>query len=951
MEKNSLAKSFGLNPKVQETYAGLDELNREYVSKGIVDEQVYKKLVDDNKKKIEKERKISYQNKKRETSQIVSRVKASGKDKLNKLRTNFSTKRGTSRSRGTSGFSSFSSQNNQDFGKFLVEDYLLRLVVSRFGKRKWKRTYVKLYATGISFYDSKQKSKAKSSYPFDMNSFVSEPLNSNQEEKDEEDSLSINSLENGGGYYEREHVFYIDLGENKIYLSAEDEVKKEYWLSVLEAAFSDIKTSDDPFPVVGKQGKQLSKFLKRQNEAMKDIEKKFPKRDNMSKVEMLKYNENKSRMTMLRVAIDTKTEQNEENKLRLQLEALRNQLRDKENENEQLKQQLEDQEGKFKKLLEEARQRNLEKEDKKRKVEDDINRLRRMSVQRGRRDEDRDFEKEIEALKTKLKALENALNMDIGNLDWDGTLEDAEEKMKLLIPIITGGGSEKEQQEALVEFDQWDNIIRNHADFHKREEEKWTTWEEENLQVNLSALEQMKRIVPSSYKNEKDIIKQTGVKPKVASRIVKNQIFKFFYMRKEVIAKIHEADLMLKYACQGLDIREMRAVYVCLPDEFLNDAKGTKKKYRDTIRDKLFELTKKEKEGKLSGDEKRHNQYGETQIKRAAPKTGVKRVKKKVNGGIAAKANFLENALGAKNSGPPVRKPAKTQIIIPEKEKKLDPNNSKYTVYFNMQARGLPEGAILNKMKQDGLNPGIWDELVLMKQEKKANSSTGAKKVNNPFQEIKEIELKSNFEKQNSFKSKGMVKKKRKKKSRRGKSKSLISSNSVLTDMKMTEKVTRRGRKSQVSTVKGKKLLNSDAKDLLNKVNVDFGKVGARGAHGINLEYATAQKKEEYEIEVEEKTMNKNSRRPSRRKKKKKKKLTQQEVINAILSIGKVNSAEGGLKTISFGELYECFEDQEEYLRAVLMKGKRSGHFKYKGDTLYTGIHDAVSVTVLKAKA
>merc|ERR1712087_940719 len=111
-------------------------------------------------------------------------------------------------------------------------------------------------------------------------------------------------------------------------------------------------------------------------------------------------------------------------------------------------------------------------------------------------------------------------------------------------------------------------------------------------------------------------MKQAKIEKKTARRIQKNNIFKFFYMEKPVIAKIHIADLLGRYATQGLDLREMRAVYACLPDEFLLDNDGRKKQFREQIRNRLFELTEKEKSGRLTPQEELNNAYRKSEVKK-----------------------------------------------------------------------------------------------------------------------------------------------------------------------------------------------------------------------------------------------------------------------------------------------------------------------------------------------
>jgi hypothetical protein len=80
-------------------------------------------------------------------------------------------------------------------------------------------------------------------------------------------------------------------------------------------------------------------------------------------------------------------------------------------------------------------------------------------------------------------------------------------------------------------------------------------------------------------------------------------------MRPIDIQKIHVADLFIKYACQGLDIKELRAVYAVLPRWFLNDPDGKREEWRLTFQLRLQSLTAKEQAGTLGGAEKRNDAY------------------------------------------------------------------------------------------------------------------------------------------------------------------------------------------------------------------------------------------------------------------------------------------------------------------------------------------------------
>ena len=265
------------------------------------------------------------------------------------------------------------------------------------------------------------------------------------------------------------------------------------------------------------------------------------------------------------------------------------------------------------------------------------------------------WEKERTALETKLKALQQALDVDLGNLEWDGTLEDAEEKMKALVPRLCSEDA-ADARAAQAEFDQWDKIIRNHADYKKREEEKWVSWEEENRDKNMEALREMKKYVPPevltglSKEFLMDKIKLTAAQ---ANRVMKTKIFLFYYLDKDTIAKTHIADLSSRYVPQGLDIVELRAVYACLPEQFELDQDGRKKTWREQCRAKLHQMTQKEKDNTISRSDQRNAAWRKPGDKGSEPakKPLPGGPKKKVgNNAAAAKLGAL---FAGRGGGPP----------------------------------------------------------------------------------------------------------------------------------------------------------------------------------------------------------------------------------------------------------------------------------------------------------
>ena len=72
-----------------------------------------------------------------------------------------------------------------------------------------------------------------------------------------------------------------------------------------------------------------------------------------------------------------------------------------------------------------------------------------------------------------------------------------------------------------------------------------------------------------------------------------------------------------------------------------------------------------------------------------------------------------------------------------------------------------------------------------------------------------------------------------------------------------------------------------------------------------------------------------------------------QEVIDVILEEGYYDKVEGGVKSMKFGVLFDKFITMSGILVGLLMKGKKGGQLKYKGDMLFKGIHDEIKITVL----
>lgn len=160
------------------------------------------------------------------------------------------------------------------------------------------------------------------------------------------------------------------------------------------------------------------------------------------------------------------------------------------------------------------------------------------------------------------------------------------------------------------DIEKWDAAIKMNPEYVKEQEEKAKLWQQENKPLNEAALRAMRGLVPEDIKECSLVELQTRGLPKsFAKRLWDKKALWLLRMHPDDIKKLHQADLRGKYANQGLDIREMRAIWCCLPSEFDNDGDGKKAEWKFNFRQKLEELTVKESEKRLSRPETRNVAY------------------------------------------------------------------------------------------------------------------------------------------------------------------------------------------------------------------------------------------------------------------------------------------------------------------------------------------------------
>lgn len=162
------------------------------------------------------------------------------------------------------------------------------------------------------------------------------------------------------------------------------------------------------------------------------------------------------------------------------------------------------------------------------------------------------------------------------------TFEQAEIRLKDALQRLLEGN-----EAAAAEFERWDEYVRNHPEYKRRELERVAIWQSENMPLNVFAMRNIKSFIPVDiYNCTKDFLYSTLPRA-LARRVWDEKALWLLRTDPRKIAKLHIADLQSKYSTQSLDEVELRAVLWALPEKFENDATGEKANWRAAILQRL----------------------------------------------------------------------------------------------------------------------------------------------------------------------------------------------------------------------------------------------------------------------------------------------------------------------------------------------------------------------------
>lgn len=902
--------------------------------------------------------------------------------------------------------------------KPIMEGYLFKRPKSSSGKiplaNNWKKRYFALYKYCLIYYKQKGDAQPQGMLGLNADFYVSEYTDG------EGKSGSV-----------REHSFVLSDLQHSFYLGAESEDLKKFWMHtvtrVLRKLQEDAAYFDTPV-LMGQPQRSADQIQKDYNQRMeayklsqlqkkktggrsifgtlkskKGASKKGGKRSNRAASESDEEDFKLDEAAQMQAIATAARELEEEEKDNMQGTLRRQTARTKElNEarkerdkwkkaaKEALKQageehaiaeaqreEAETAKVKMEALIGELRKQAKEREDALVAERDAVQKelegqmKRRKSRHPGTLDRNQmeDFDKERKMLQAKLEALQSALNVDLGKLDWDGTLEDAEEKMKLCVPRL-GSDDGKDAQAAQEEFDQWDRIIRSHSEYKKREDEKWVTWEADNAPKNLKALDEMRSLVPKNIIRGvtlEELCKNKKLQAGAARRVLKTQILKFFYMDPETeIAKIHIADLSSRYVPQGLDIVELRAVYTRLPKEFQNDGDGKKQLWLDQIRNKLFDFTSREAKDTLMGPERRNPAYLPPGTRMPGPKGGGgggggggRPPPPKFGGGGGGKGAKGGRGGGGKGGGGP---------------KKIDTSALQAALALKLQGGGPPKkggppggggggkDALGRPMGGPfgggggGIPAHVLESRRRMAEggggDDKGGSSPSSGSSSSPSRSSKQRSSKSRDKSgskgSSASKSGGRGESPSKSSRSRGDSKrpSASDKKSPVADAAAAAATARAQAAQQEEARKPSRTKAAPADGTLGFFAKAAGFFGASPA-AVESDDESDTKSQSVMSDGNGGEVTLSQMRASAFGDRVETGI--KELCAVIKKNGTHDEAEGGIATITFGDLFEVYEGVNDMLVGLLLRAKKKKKVRYEGDMLFQGIHNPVKITLLSS--
>lgn len=187
-------------------------------------------------------------------------------------------------------------------------------------------------------------------------------------------------------------------------------------------------------------------------------------------------------------------------------------------------------------------------------------------------------------------------------------LHEIEAELAQLTAMVNAGESFDEKR-----LDYLLQCMEINPDYRVQQEERNKIEREEMSAIVQSSLETMQSIVPPNIAELSVNILQRdyNMSAVLAKRLVTKKCLWLVHMSEGDIMKLHEADLTGRYGygAQNLDIVERMAVYACMPNSFLGDSRGVKKRYVADLEQSVKQMLRQQNNNSLPKSQQRNPAY------------------------------------------------------------------------------------------------------------------------------------------------------------------------------------------------------------------------------------------------------------------------------------------------------------------------------------------------------
>lgn len=171
------------------------------------------------------------------------------------------------------------------------------------------------------------------------------------------------------------------------------------------------------------------------------------------------------------------------------------------------------------------------------------------------------------------------------------SFEEGQRRLREATKRLLEGCSDLEAERELAK---WDQYVRAHPQTAANALAEAAAWRAENEATNLACRAVVRGFVPADVSSNASVerLVGAGIDTAAAKRIFATPSLWLTRTPPERIARVHAADLRVRYHFSSLSLIELRALYACVPLQFEADDKGEKRAWRESLEIKLKETIK-----------------------------------------------------------------------------------------------------------------------------------------------------------------------------------------------------------------------------------------------------------------------------------------------------------------------------------------------------------------------